>query len=141
MDGKIDVIKENVKESFSLVKEDVERLNAAFEILKQELNGLEDKTRSSLEGVDVRQNLMETNVPKIMESHGKSLQSILNLNKTVIALNAKLAAVEAQHKNILKEHKKVHREMHRMKKSIYKRLDAQEKDIKKRALKPKKRKK
>lgn len=140
MEGKIDIIKENVKESFSLVKDDVERLNSAFEILKQELNGLEDKTRTSLEGVDIRQNLMETNVPKIMESHGKSLQSILRLNKSIIVIHAKLASIEAQHKNILKEHKKVHREMHRMKKSIYKRLDAQEKDIKKRALKPKKKK-
>jgi|GEM_PF-5641410 uncharacterized protein (DUF3084 family) len=141
MESKIDIIKENVKESFSLVKSDVDRINNAFDRVREDMNEFEDKIRSSFEGVDIRQTLLEKNFPKMMESHGKSLQSILRLNKSVIALNTRLSAIGAQDRFLANELKKVHRELHRMKKSIYKRLDAQEKDIKKRALKPKKRKK
>ncbi len=140
MESKIDIVKENTKEAFFLVKGDVERLNSAFNELRAELGILEDKTRASLEGVDVRENLIEKNFPKLMESHGKSLQSILRLNKSVIVIHAKLESIEAQHREIMAGQKKVHREMHRMNKNIYKRLDSQAKDIKKRALKAKKRK-
>ncbi len=129
--SKTDAILNKVRESFSLVRQDIERLDAAFDRLGKDNTKFQNESVNTLEILDKRQKLIESSTAKLMTSHGTSLHSMLKVNGSVIALKQTLDAMRKQNKSLADDNRKLRKQLQQVNSGLNKKLKLENKKLKK----------